>query len=269
MSAPAKTHNAKFAAVWNSAGREYERISQSIADSIEHCIACLQPKFGERVLDVATGTGWTARRIALKGAEVVGVDFAADLIDAGRTIASEAGLNIDFQVGDAERLDFADASFDAVISTCGVMFARDPEAVAAELARVCKSGGRLALTTWPADGTVAALFKVMKPYMPEPALPIPPSPFEWGDPRRVSDLLAGHFDLRFETGTSVLRGRDSVAVWDMFVTSYGPTKTLANRLPPERAQGLRNDFIAFHDRYKSDLGVALPRNYLVTVGVRR
>jgi SAM-dependent methyltransferase len=269
MSASIKAHNAQLAVVWNAAGRDYERISESIADSIGHCVACLKPKFGERVLDVATGTGRAARQVALSGAEVVGIDLAADLINAGRTIASEAGLSIDFRVGDAERLEFEDASFDAVISTCGVMFARDPEAAAAELARVCKSEGRLALTTWPADGTVAALFKVMKPYMPEPVPPIPPSPFEWGDPSRVSDLLGRHFDLRFETGTSVLRGEDSIAVWDMFVTSYGPTKTLASKLPSGRMQALRDDFVAFHDQYKSDLGVALPRKYLVTVGVRR
>lgn len=269
ISASIKTHNAPVAMVWNTPGRDYEHISQSIADSIAHCVACLKPKFGERVLDVATGTGWAAREVARSGAEVVGIDLAADLVDAGRTIASAAGLCIDFRVGDAEILEFEDASFDAVISTCGVMFARDPEAAAGELARVCKSGGRLALTTWPADGTVAALFKVMKPYMPEPVPPVPPSPFEWGAPSRVNDLLGRYFDLRFETGISVLRGVDSNAVWDMFVTSYGPIKTLASKLPSERMCALRDDFVVFHDQYKSDLGVALPRKYLLTVGVRR
>lgn len=269
MPTSAKTPNAKFAAVWNAAGCDYERISESIADSIDHCVACLQPKFGERVLDVATGTGRTARQVALSGAKVVGIDIAADLIAAGRAIAAEAGLDIDFRVGDAECLDFTDASFDAVISTCGVIFARNPEAAAAELARVSKPGCRLALTSWPADGTVAALFKIMKPYMPEPVPPTPPSPFDWGSPDRVSDLLSRHFDLRFETGISILRGEDSVAVWNMFVTSYGPTKSLVSRLSPVQVNALRADFIAFHDEYKSDLGVALPRKYLVTVGVRR
>lgn len=268
MTNPIIAHNTKAAAMWNAAGREYERISRSIADSVEHCITRVQPKRGERVLDIATGTGWTARQLALRGAEVVAVDLAEDLIDAAKAIAREAGLNIEFLVGDAERLDFDDASFDVVISTCGVMFAQDPEAAAAELARVCKKGGRIGLTTWPAEGAVAALFKVMKPYMPEAESPLPPSPFEWGNRDRVVGLLGGHFDLRFETGTTVLRAPDSISVWELFLKSYGPTKTLAGRLPRERLQAMKNDFLAYHDQFKTDLGVALPRNYLVTIGVR-
>ena len=166
---------------------------------------------------MATGTGWTARRVAARGAAVTGIDLGADLIEAAKSAAAEARLDIDFRIGDAEKLAFEDQSFDAVISTCGVMFVRDPQAAAAELTPVCSKGGRLGLTTWPADGTIAGLFKVMKPYMPEPPSPPPPSPFEWGNRERVRQLLGSTFDLRFETGTTVLREPSGLAVWELFV----------------------------------------------------
>ncbi|MBI5197573.1 MAG: class I SAM-dependent methyltransferase [Nitrospirae bacterium] len=262
-------HNIKTAAAWNTGGKDYDRISRTIADSIEHCVIRLAPRTGERVLDVATGTGWTARRVAAQGATVVGVDLGTDLIEAAKAAAAEARLPIDFRVGDAEKLPFEDRSFDAVISTCGVMFVRDPKAAAAELARVCKKGGRLGLTTWPADGTIAGLFKVMKPYMPEPPAPAPPSPFEWGNRETVRQLLGSAFDLRFETGTTVLREPSGQAVWELFVAGYGPTKSLAGSLDPERREGLKRDFIAFHESFKSELGVAMSRDYLVTIGTRK
>jgi SAM-dependent methyltransferase len=261
-------HNAKSAATWGSGGREYDRISHSISDSIEHCVARLAPKPGEKILDVATGTGWTARLVAALGANVVGIDLGADLIAAAVACAAEARLKIDFRVGDAEALEFDDKSFDAVISTCGVMFVSKPEAAAAELARVCKKGGRLGLTTWPTDGTIAGLFKVMKPYSPVPAV-VPPSPFEWGSRERVQQLLGSVFDLRFETGTTFLREPSGAAVWDLFVHGYGPTKSLAASLDSERRESLKHDFIAFHDGFRTELGVAMPRDYLVTIGVRK
>ncbi len=135
-------HNIKAAATWGAGGLNYDRISQSISDSIEHCVIRLAPQSGERILDVATGTGWTARRIAARGASVVGVDLGADLIEAAKACAAEDRLTIDFQVGDAEALPFEDQSFNAVISTFGVMFVSKPEVAAAELARVCKKGGQ-------------------------------------------------------------------------------------------------------------------------------
>jgi SAM-dependent methyltransferase len=262
-------HNAKAAATWDSGGLNYDRISHSIADAIEHCITRLAPRRGERMLDVATGTGWAARLAAARGAAVIGIDLGVDLIGAARTRAAEAGLTIDFQVGDAEALSFDKQSLDMVVSTFGVMFASRPEAAAAELARVCKKGGRIGLTTWPVDGTVGGLFRVMKPYMPAPASAPPPSPFEWGNPERVQQLLGSAFDLQFETGTTVLREPSGSAVWDLFVESYGPTKALAAALDAERRENLKRDFIAYHEAFRSTLGVAMPRDYLLTIGIRR
>jgi SAM-dependent methyltransferase len=200
-------HNEKPAGVWNSGGGRYDEISRGIADSIEHCVLRLDPKPGEKILDLATGTGWTSRLVAKRGAQVIGADISADLIAFATQRATEEGLSITYQTGDAEKLPFADGEFDAVISTCGVMFASRPEAAAAELARVCRKGGRIALTTWLSDSNLFKMFMVMKPYMSPPPTPAPPSPFEWGRTERIEKLLGRDFDLAFEKGVSFYRER--------------------------------------------------------------
>ena len=163
MEASIQTHNQRPAAVWSSGGADYDRISRGIADSIEHCVTRLDPQPGERILDLATGTGWTSRQVALRGATVTGVDIAVDLIAAARAAAQAKGLEIDYRIGDAESLPFEAGEFAAVISTCGIMFASRPEAAAAELARVTRKGGRIALTTWLSDSNLFKMFQVMKP----------------------------------------------------------------------------------------------------------
>ena len=261
-------HNQRPAAVWSAGGKNYDAISRGIADSIEHAVMRLNPRPGERILDLATGTGWTSRLVARRGATVIGADIAADLLEAARANAAAANLPIDYQIGDAENLPFEDNSFDAVISTCGIMFASRPQAAARELARVCRKGGRVALTTWLTDGNLFKMFQVMKRYMPPPPSPPPPSPFEWGNPERVRDLLNPAFDLKFERGVSYYREPSAEAAWETFSTGYGPTKSLAASLDPERHEALRADFIAFHAGFPTPLGICVPREYWLTVGVR-
>jgi len=261
-------HNARPAAVWSSGGKHYDQISRGIADSIEHAVLRLDPKPGERILDLSTGTGWASRLVARRGATVIGVDIAPDLLDSARAAAAAEGLNIEYQVGDAEALPFEDGAFDAVISTVGVMFATKQEAAAAELARVVRRGGRIALTTWTPDGNVFGMFSVMKRYMAAPASPAPRSPFEWGNPERVRELLGASFNLRFERATSYYREPSAEAAWWTFSTGYGPTKSLAMSLDPNRLEQFRDDFIAFHKTFATELGICVPREYLLTVGVR-
>ena len=134
-------HNERPAAVWSAGGADYDQISRGIADAIEHCVLRLDPRPGERVLDLSTGTGWTSRVVAGRGATVIGVDIAGDLLAAARERAEAEGLPIDYRLGDAESLPFETGEFDAVVSTFGVMFASRPEAAAGELARVCRKGG--------------------------------------------------------------------------------------------------------------------------------
>lgn len=261
-------HNERPAAVWSSGGAHYNEISRGIADSIEHCVFRLDPRPGERILDLSTGTGWTSRVVARRGANVIGVDIASDLLDAARETAAAEGLRIDYRLGDAESLPFEDGSFDAVVSTVGVMFAARQEAAAAEVARVCRKGGRIALTTWTPDGNVFGMFSVMKRYMPAPASPASRSPFEWGRIERVRELLGDAFDLRFERSTSFYREPAAEAAWTTFATGYGPTRSLAMSLDPNRQEEFRDDFIAFHKTFATDLGICVPRDYLLTVGVR-
>lgn len=263
-------HNKIPAARWASAGRAYERFSEDLGEAIDRCIDDLDPQPGERVLDVATGTGWGARLIAARGAEVHGIDFGEELISAARTLAAEADLDIQFHTFDAEDLPFNDASFDAVISTFGVMFVQRPEAAAGELARVCRPGGRLGLTAWLPDSTIAALVRdVIVPYRPPPPDPPPPSPFLWGKTDRVTELLGTSFHLRFETECTVLRESSGANVWRTWSECHGLTITLLEKLSPERRLDFERDFVAFHEKFQMGSGIAMPRDYLVTLGVRK
>jgi ubiquinone/menaquinone biosynthesis C-methylase UbiE len=263
-----QAHNERAAAVWSSGGKQYDEISRGISDSIEHAVTRLNPRRGERVLDLSTGTGWTSRLVARRGAIVTGVDIASDLLAAARGKAAEEGLKIDYRLGDAESLPFETGSFDAVISTCGIMFAARQEAAAAELARVVRKGGRIALTTWLSDGALFKMFEVMKRYMAPPPVPAPRSPFEWGRTERISELLGHAFQLRFEKGISYYREPSPEAAWNTFSTGYGPTRTLANSLDSDRREAFRNDFIAFHAAYPSELGICVRREYWLTYGIR-
>src|SRR5262245_40393533 len=226
----------------------------------------LNPQPGERILDLSTGTGWTSRVVARRGGSVVGAGIAEDLLEAARARAAAEGLSIDYRVGDAESLPFASGEFDAVISTVGVMFASRQEAAAAELARVCRTGGRIALTTWTSDGNVLKMFEVMKRYMPAPPSPAPRSPFEWGRTERITELLGSAFDLRFEKSVSYYREPSAQAAWETFSKGYGPTRSLAASLEADRRAALRDDFIAFHAGFPTELGVCVPREYWVTIG---
>jgi SAM-dependent methyltransferase len=268
MTGRIRPHNERPAAVWSAGGSEYDQISRGIADSIEHAVMRLDPRPGERILDLATGTGWTSRVVAGRGATVTGVDIAGGVLAAAREKARAEGLPIEYQIGDAEDLPFDDGAFDAVISTCGIMFATRPEAAAAELARVCRKGGRIALTTWLSDSTVFEMFTVMRRYMPAPPTPAPPSPFEWGRMARIRELLGDRFELGFEPGVSYYREPSGEAAWDTFSRGYGPTRVLANSLDPTRRDALRADFIAFHNRFPTDVGICVPREYWLTVGTR-
>jgi SAM-dependent methyltransferase len=269
MTSRIQPHNERPAAVWSAGGVDYDQISRGIADAIEHGVIRLDPGPGERILDLSTGTGWTSRVVARRGARVTGVDIASGLLDAARAKAESERLPIEYHLGDAEDLPFDNGAFDAVVSTFGVMFASRPEVAASELARVCRPGGRIALTTWTPDGNIFGMFAVMKRYMPPLPDSSPRSPFEWGRPERIRELLADAFDLRFEQGVSFYREPDGAAAWETFSKGYGPTRSLSAGLDPASRDALRADFIAFHENFATGLGITVPREYWLTTGVRR
>jgi SAM-dependent methyltransferase len=264
-------HNLKAQSVWNAPGGNYDDISRSIADAIEHAVERLQPRSGDRILDLATGTGWASRVVAQRfaGVTVTGADIADKLLDAAREQAATQKLNIDYQHADGEHLPFAAGAFDGVVSTFGVMFAGKPEAAAGELGRVVRKGGRVVLSTWRWDSNVFHLFGVMKKFMPPPPQPAPPSPFEWGKQERVQALLGDAFELEFEEGTNHFRYASGEQAWNLWVNHYGPAKSLALALDDASRNQFKRDMIAWHETFPSALGYDQPRQYLVTRGIRK
>jgi SAM-dependent methyltransferase len=256
----------RHAVVWGAG--PYQGITETITDIHRAVLERLDPKSGQRLLDLACGTGAVAELAAAAGAEVVGVDIAPALIEQAKERAAERGLEIDYRVGDAEALELEDQSFDLVGSTCGVMFAPDHEAVARELARVTKPGGRIALACWTPDSGLAQMFQVMRPFQPTP----PPgvgNQFDWGREDYVSDLLGQDFELEFVHGDSVLKAESGEAVWQLFSTEYGPTKTLAESLDEERREDLHRAFVDLHEQSRTNGSIAFSRTYLLTLGTRK
>jgi SAM-dependent methyltransferase len=251
-------------AMWGNG--PYQRITETLHDIHAGVIEALDPGDGDRLLDLACGTGAIAERAAAAGASVTGLDLAPVLIETAQTRAAELGLEIDYVVGDVERLPFEDASFDKVSSTCGIMFSPDHEAAARELARVTRPGGRIALANWTPTGGLARMFKVMAPYLPAPP---PSSPFDWGDEARVRELLGESFDLTIEEHVSTLRLPSGEAYWELFSTSYGPTKTLADSLGDRRADLQRDWVELFESTYRQNGEIVHPREYLLVLGSRR
>src|SRR5512147_2374154 len=164
------------------ASGDYASVAARIPIVAERLCDAADIHAGDRVLDVATGTGNAALAAARCGAVVTGVDYVPALLDRGRIRATAEGLEVDYQEGDAEALSFADDSFDAVLSVFGVMFAPDQEKAAAELLRVCRPGGTIALACWTPDGFIGEMFRAMARHVPPPSGLR--SPMEWGSEER-------------------------------------------------------------------------------------
>ena len=258
---------ARQALTWGAA--PFERITETFAEIHDRLIGHLGPRPGERWLDVATGTGPLALRAARAGATVTGVDLAPALIATAGRLAAAAGLRIAFEVGDCERLTHPAASFDVVVSSFGTIFAPDHAAVAAELARVCRAGGRLGLAAWQPGGGAARMTEVVMAFQPGP----PPSgagnPFDWGREGYVRNRLHDTFELEFLAGDTPQIAPSAEAVWDLYVTSAGPVKALADTLPSVRYEALRQAFVALVDAHRDPRGIRFPREYLLVLGRRR
>ena len=256
----------RHAVVWGSG--PYQGVAETIADLHQAVLERVDPQPGERVLDIACGTGAMPELVAAREVEVVGIDIAPALIEQANERAAERGLDIDYRVGDAEALDLEDASFDAVTSTCGVMFAPDHAAVAGELARAAKPGGRIGLACWTPDSGLAKVFGIMRQYQPAPPEGVG-NPFDWGREDHVRDLLGGDFDLEFELLDSPLVMESGESVWELFVRDYGPTKVLAESLDDNKREELRRAFVELHEESRTNGGVEASRTYLLTVGTRK
>lgn len=247
----------------------FEQLAESAADIHDQLVDALGVAAGQTWLDVATGTGAVAIRAAHRGAKVTGQDLAAGLIETARRLAAAEGVSVTFDVGDCENLPYPDAAFDVVSSAHGAVFAPDHRAVAAQLTRVCRSGGRIGLTAWRPGGAIAEFFAITASFQPSPPPPGAGNPLDWGRPDYVRELLGDAFELEFTEAQSPQLAWSSSALWQLFTTAFGPVKALAAALEPERREEFRKAFLAFYDRYRVPGGVSSPREYLVIIGTRR
>lgn len=255
------------AATWGLGGKDYDEVSFAISDALAHAAQRLDAGPGQVILDVATGTGWSARNAARRGARVTAVDIAEELLAAARELSAHVRPPIDFRLADAAHLPFADASFDGVISTFGVIFAPDQEAAAAELGRVCRPGGRLALTAWAPGGAVARFFAILAEHAAGP--PPASSPLAWGDPDTARALLERDFELVFEPGESRARHDDVDEVWAWYARGFGPMRRILSDLDEIGRERLRAAVADYHRHYASEAGLCIRREYLAILGRRR
>ena len=147
------------------------------------------------------------------------------------------------------------------------MFALDHAQAASELGRVCRRGGRLALTTWAPVGAVAQFFGIIAQHSDAPSPPA--SPLAWGDPSHVEKLLGNAFDLRFEHGVSNAYHGSEQDIWDWYTRGFGPLRQLAETLSPDRLERLKRDVDAYHRHYAVPVGLHVKREYLCVIGWRR
>jgi len=252
--------------VWGSA--PFENIAEELVDVYDHLVAELAPQAGETWLDVGTGTGGLAVRAARAGATVTGSDLAPALIETAKRLANEEGLQILYEVGDAEQLPYEDGSYDIVSSSFGLIFAPDHGAAARELARVTRQGGRIGVTAWNPEGGIGDMFRMLGSFQPPPPEGAG-NPLDWGREEHARELLEGDFELRFVRGSDTQTGRSGEEMWELAVTSFGPLKTLYNSLDEERREALHEGYVDLIEAYRTNGGVEAPREYLIILGTRR
>ncbi|HEY7272737.1 MAG TPA: methyltransferase domain-containing protein [Actinoplanes sp.] len=227
---------AKHRSMW--AAGDYPSVAHDLVSELgRELVAACGVRPGQRVLDVAAGSGNAAIPAARAGAQVVAADLTPEMFDAGRRTATEAGVRIDWHEADAEALPYDDASFDTVLSCLGVMFAPHHQAAADELTRVCRPGGTIGLISWTPAGFIGQMFGVMKPYAPPPPPGSQPAPL-WGDERHVRALLGDRVD-DVRASTHMLHV-DFFATpeqfRDYFRAQYGPTIAVYQRIADDREQ---------------------------------
>ena len=227
-------------------------------------------RWDEKVLDVAAGNGNATLAAARRGSSVTSTDYVSELLDRGAERAAAERLNVTFQVADAEALPFPDASFDAVLSTFGVMFTPDHATAAAELVRVCRPGGRIGLANWTPDGFVGQMFKVLGKHLPPPkGLQ---SPSLWG--------VEGHLRSLFGRDAAAIvvtprrfnfRYRSAAHFIEVFRTWYGPMHKAFTALPADKARALELDLTALLDgrNVAGAASLVVPSDYLEVVITRR
>ncbi|MCK2215565.1 methyltransferase domain-containing protein [Actinomadura sp. ATCC 31491] len=253
---------------WESG--DYARVGVMLQAMAERLVEAAGVRAGQRLLDVACGQGNAAIAGARRFADATGVDYVAGLLEQGRRRAAAERLEVTFTEGDAEALPFPDAGFDVVLSTVGVMFAPDQPRAAAELLRVTRPGGRIALASWTPDGMIGSLFRTIGAYAPPP--PQVRSPMLWGTRERLAELFGDDVEwTALTTRTFDFAFRSPGHFTDWMMAYYGPIHRLAGTLDPAARERFAADLAEVPVTFDrgGDGTMLAAGEYLEAVGVRR
>ena len=244
-------------------GTTVQIVGESLAEAVD-------VRAGERVIDVAAGNGNATLAAARRFADVTSTDYVAALLGKGKARAEAEGLNIAFEVADAEELPFANSSFDVVLSTFGVMFSPDHTRAASEMLRVVRDGGRIGLANWTPEGFIGQLFKMVGSYVPPPAGV--KSPALWGtEPHIVALFGSQAADIRCARKHFNFRYRSSAHWIQVFREFYGPTLKAFAALDAVKQVALERDITQLLERFNraGTDSLVVPGEYLETVIVKR
>jgi ubiquinone/menaquinone biosynthesis C-methylase UbiE len=262
-----KALKARQQAAW-SAG-DYALIGTTLQIVGEELCEALDVRAGQKVLDVAAGNGNVALAAARRWCDVTATDYVPALLERARERAAADRLEIAFREADAEALPFRDATFDAVVSTFGVMFTPDQDRAAAELVRVCKRGGRIGLANWTPEGFIGQLFKTIGKHLPPP--PGARSPALWGTRARIAELFEPHAtSVKSAQRHFVFRYRSAEHWLEVFRTYYGPVLKAFAALEPAGQAALQRDLLALVAQFDraDDGSMVVPAEYLEIVITR-
>ena len=223
----------------------------------------------QQVLDVATGNGNATLAAARRGARVTSTDYVPALLERGAERAKAEGLHVAFQTADAEALPFADGSFDAVVSTFGVMFTANQPRAASELVRVCRRGGKIGMANWTPDGFIGNLLKTVVKYVP-PVAGVK-SPVMWGNKTYLEEIFGSGVSIASESRHFAFRYKSPAHFLDIFRTYYGPTHKAFGAIDQAAQQALQADLYALMDKFNTakDGTLVIPSEYLEVVVTRR
>jgi ubiquinone/menaquinone biosynthesis C-methylase UbiE len=248
---------------------DFSVVANLVYMDAENLAAALDLIPGERVLDVACGSGNAAIAAARRSGSAVGADYVPALLERGRERAAAERLEVEFVEADAQDLPFEDASFDVAMSIFGVMFAPDHRKSAAELLRVVKPGGRIGLACWTPDGAVGGMFIAMAKHAPPP--PGIESPLLWGTEEHLRELFGDEIsDLRVEKRLSRHPFRSADHYVEFFREYFGPTQAAYERVGPDGEQALTDELRAFLEENNTagDRAMVLEAEYLIAVATR-
>ena len=255
---------ARQQAAW--AAGDYAVIGTTLQIVGESLCEAVDLRAGQRVLDVAAGNGNATLAAARRWCDVLSTDYVASLLERAKARAAAEGLAVQFEQADAEKLQFEDGAFDAVLSTFGVMFTPNQEQAAAEMARVCRSGGKIGLANWTPAGFVGEMFKAIARYLP-PAAGLR-SPMQWGTEERLRELFGSRLaGLQAPKRNYIFRYRSPKHWLDTFRTYYGPMNKAFNALDAAKQASLAEDLLGLAQRFNTanDGTLTVPGEYVEAV----